>query len=150
MKLEAPVEDERPVRTYVDLVKYIENTLGWTWPWEDTRPPWKIRAIEAGKLKKLAAKHKYTVNDLRRTVDWMRRERIPVTSPAGVIYKVERALRESPAELEIGDLEKAIARTLREVKASDLPDAEKKRWVTRLSRVTGAAAVEAVDEWRSG
>lgn len=149
MKLEAPVEDERPVRTYVDLIRHIENTLGWTWSWEDTRPPWKIRSIHAGIVKKLAAKHRYTVADLAETVDWMRRERIAVSAPAGIIYFVKDAQKAKPAVLSTGDVEDAIGRTIQEVRASDLSAAEKKRWVTRLSRATGAAAVEALDEWRA-
>lgn len=155
MKLETLAKDEVEPRNYVDLVKYIENTLGWTWPWEVTDPPWKVRAVEAGKLKKAAAKtkvrglKKVTVADLKRTVDWMRAERITVKTPMAVTYYIEKALKAQTDELTITDIDEAIARTLVEVeKDPGLTDAERKSWLGRLRRVRDSAAVEAVDEWR--
>lgn len=148
--IETLEDEDAPVKNYVDLVKYIENTLGWTWPWEDTRPPWKIRSIEAGKIKKVAQKRKLKVSDLVTTVDWMRVNRMPVESPVGVVYFVERALKEVGKEQRIDDVEQAVAATLREVEQSNLPEARKREWSGRLRRVRGVAALDLVGEWRSG
>lgn len=150
MKLEQEWGTNTEVRTYVDLIKYVENTLGWTWPWEDTRPPWKIRAIEAGKIKKLAQKRRVTVPELAETVNWMRKERITVKTPTAVMFYVERALKERVSKEEaFTDVEREVAETVVEIKASDLPEQEKKKWLTRMHRVRGPAAAEAVVEWRS-
>lgn len=146
--IETLEDEDAPVRTYVDLVKYIENTLGWTWPWEDTRPPWKIRAIEAGKIKKVAGKRKLKVPDLVTTVDWMRKERITVESPVGVVYFAERALREVAKLHEAESWEDEVAKTIAEVSASGLPESEKTEWTKRLHRVKGDVALETVKEWR--
>jgi hypothetical protein len=151
VKLETTPEDDAPPKNYVELVKYIENTLGWTWPWEETDPPWKLRAAEAGKLKRVAkkgvrGKRNLTIEDLKLTVDWMRRERITVQSPVAIIYYVERALKAQADSLEVGDLEQATIDAIREVQASNLSDDEKQDWVRRLRRVAGWSVVE---EWRA-
>jgi hypothetical protein len=151
VKLETLPEDDARPKNYVELVKYIENTLGWTWPWEETDPPWKLRAAEAGKLKRAAkkgvrGKRNLTVEDLVLTVDWMRRERITVQAPVAILYYVERALKAQTDSLEVGDLEQATIDVMREVEASNLPEEDKKEWARRLRRVAGWSAVE---EWRA-
>ena len=145
--IETLEDEDAPVRTYVDLVKYIENTLGWTWPWEDMRPPWKIRSIEAGKIKKIAGKKGLKVPELVTTVDWMRKERITVESPVGVVYHAERALKEAKKQHETESWETEVAKAVAEVEASDLPADEKQAWTRRLRRVKGEVALDTVKEW---
>lgn len=150
------VKREDEVRTFTDVVKIIENELGWAPSWDDPRPPWKIRSIEVGKMKRAIKalerrnrrmKGKFTVANLAMTVDLLRRERHAVTSPTGIIYHVERAL-EMQAEKETHtDEATTIQQALAEVEASALPDAVRAAWRARLVRAQGEARVAAVEDW---
>lgn len=153
MKLETLPEDGAAPHNYVELVKYIENTLGWTWNWEDTRPAWKIRAEQAGRIKKAAkkgvrGKRNLEVADLVATVDWMRERRITVEHPAAILYYVERALKDARddgvASPTLVNRETALA----EIQDSDGSDEVKVEWTRRVTRAGPGALADVLAEWR--
>lgn len=140
-------KDSTSVRNFTDLIRHIENTLGWAPNWDDPRPAYKIRAIEAGKLKKICQRNPklYTLENLLVAVEYLRRRKQEVTAPAGVCFVVERALEEVQREDEISDLEAQRERALTE--AMSLPGPDRDRWVRQLSRANGAPLAELIKEW---
>lgn len=152
------VKREDEVRTFTDVVKIIENELGWAPSWDDPRPTWKVRSIEVGKMKRVIKalerrnrrmKGKFTVANLALTVEVLKRERHAVTSPSGILYHVERALEMQAEEETHTDEAITVQQALAEVEAADLPDVVARAWRTRLVRSQGEAREEAVAEWRA-
>lgn len=140
--------EEPEIRTMTDLVKHIENTLGWCAPWDDPRPPWKIRAVEVGKLKRVVAKDPklYTMDNLLLAVEYLRRKREPVKSPVGVVYAVERALKELPSLEARPDVQERLERALSVVRGWPEGPA-RRRWERRLAVAQGAVLNETLDEF---
>lgn len=141
------LEPEVPeVRTLTDLVKHIENTLGWCPSWNDPRPLWKVRAIEVGKLKRVIAKRPdCTMENLLLAVDYLARHRQPVESPVYVAYAVERALKERGRATPRRDLDDELERARASARALPDPDLRRK-WERRLAVAQGAQLREALDE----
>lgn len=153
------VKRQDEIRTFTDVVKAIENELGWAPSWDDPRPTWKIRSVEISKMKRVIKalekrnrrlKGQFTVANLAMTVDMLRRERHAVTSPTGILYHVERAL-EKQADLQEEaptDEASAVQQALVDVKTADLPDVVRAAWRTRLVRAQGEARAATIAEWR--
>lgn len=146
MKFDDDAQLERKtIKTSTALVRHIENALGWLPPADDTRPDWKIRSIEAGKINRVIKKNKslYTFDNLLLAVEYCRRKKIEVKAPVGVCYFVEQAL----AAAQVGaptNVQADIARALEEARAAGEDD-----WVRRLWRAQGASAkAEALEGWR--
>ena len=145
--LDKIMERERSteVRTLTDLVKYIENTLGWAPSWDDPRPLWKIRAIEVAKIKRAIRTQRrpkdYTVANLMVAVEFLRRRNQHIESPVAVVYAVERALKRR-ADRDSTDLETAVERAVAEANRLGRDD-----WARRIARATGGARAEVLREW---
>lgn len=140
--------EEFEVRTLTDLVKHIENTLGWCVPWDDPRPLWKVRSIEVGKMKRVIQKNPklYTMENLLLAVEYLRRKRKPVKAPVGVIYAVEDALREAPATVTQSAPQERLEAVLGVIRGWPEGPA-RRRWERRLAIAQGGVLVEALDEF---
>lgn len=129
------------VRTATDLVKHIENTLGWLPP--DDLPRWKARQVEAGKINRMMKKDKRcTIDNLLLATELLRRRRQEIKSPVAVCYFVEEALRATAVAENTPDL---IERLEAARAVEDRPE-----WARRLQRVFGPAAIlETLEEWEA-
>lgn len=135
------------VRNATELVVRVSNTLGWAPPITDTRPLWKVRSAEAGKLSRAIRKNPelYTWDNLELAVAFMQRKRVTPRTPLAVLSYVEPALAEAyiPDERPLGEkVEEAITWE----RARELPGWE--QWVLRFSRAFGAFREEIYNEWR--
>lgn len=145
LKLESDGAETKPVRTNVDFVRHVENTLGVIL--DPSKPPWKARQIEAGKLKRKRETNKklYTIDNLLLTVEWLRQRRQHVKSAAAVCWHVERALKEAPEpELAPDEFEQRYAYAIRV--EQHLGETE---WLGRLLRARGDARKELLSEWEA-
>lgn len=133
---------EHEVRTATDLVKHIENTLGWLPP--DDKPAWKARQIEAGKINRMMKKDKRcTIPNLLLAVELLRTRRQEIQSPVGVCYFVEEALKRAA---EVEDQASELNERLAHAKAIE----GRPEWTRRLERVAGpAATAEVLAEWEA-
>lgn len=138
MKMTVEHED-KPITTATDLVKHIENTLGWLPP--DDVPAWKARQIEAGKINRMMKKDRLcTIENLLLATELLRRRRQEVKSPVGVCYFVQEALKATAEAEKVPDLNERLA-AARAIE-------ERPEWVRRLERVVGPAAIlETLEEW---
>lgn len=143
------LRDDTRVRTSTDLVKHIENTLGWCQPWDDLRPAWKVRSIEAGKINRAIKRNPklYTMENLLLAVEYLRIRKQPVKSPIGVIYTVEKAIKEMPKPEKVTDLAAARERALERVRDRyPLNHPERGRWIRRLQNSKGQVFLDALEE----
>lgn len=133
----------------LDFVIHVENTLGWVPEVSDKKPLWKVRAIEAGRIKKAVEKdpHRLTRHNLELAVEYLRRKRQPVKSPYGVIYYVDRALEMSNSEPVVSDLAAEIAAA----KQREFTEAKEgwEYWVGRFVRAEGSGRLAVLNEWRA-
>lgn len=130
----------------MDIVNLAEQVLGWV-P-DPTKPLWKARAIEAAKLKRkmLTNPKLYSWHNLELTVEWCRRHKEEVPSPASLCWRVERAVKEANAPASVrplGDLVDA-ALALELGRPHEPGSAE---WVTRFIRAQGNARSDVLDAW---
>lgn len=153
-KVFEPTRDKTVVRTHTDLLKVVENELGWCPAWDDPRPPWKIRATEVSKLKRVIKKMEkdnprlrgeYTIENLLITVEYLKREKEHIKSPVYLAYALERAL-EWHHDMRLGDLEARVEAAKVQVR-THLAGAERERWLQQLTRARGDALVDLLSEW---
>ncbi len=131
------------IRTPTDVVTLVENQLGCELP--TTAPGWKIRGIEAGKLKRQMAKDdRCTIHNLVLAVEYCRRRALTPRTPAGICFYVEKAL-ERASTTDEHDLDREI----REAVTVELGRDDGSRWVSQLTRARGPARVEVYEQWRS-
>jgi hypothetical protein len=133
------------IRTNVDLCRHVENTLGFVL--DPSKPPWKARQIEAGKLKRKRATDPelYSVENLLLTVEYLRQRRQEVKSPAAVCWFVQEALERALKEPTVDELASLIQAAI---------DQEQSRpggaeWIGRLTRARGDARAEVYREWEA-
>lgn len=152
-KVFEPMRDETIVRTWTDLLKVVENELGWCPAWDDPRPNWKVRATEVSKLKAVIKKlerensrmkGKYTVENLLITVEYLKREKELIKSPVYLAYACERALAWHH-DARLDDLEARVERAKASVR-SLFTGPERQRWLSQLTRARGEPLVELLDE----
>lgn len=135
--------------TATEFVLAVENMLGWAAEETPTKPLWKVRQIEAGKVnrKRKEDPELYSWENLEIAMLWCLHNRTPVKSPLGVFYKVTKALAERPREERarpLGDLiDEAIAQ---EMGSQQIGWQE---WVITLQRAGGPARAEVLQEWRN-
>jgi len=129
-----------------DIVVACENTLGWV-P-DPGKPLWKARSVEAGKLNRAAAKDpkKVTVDNLALAVEFSRKRRRPVTSPLGLIHRIEDALVFARDETVLSDLGQAVQDAVNLELFMDRHDAG--IWITRLTRAQGEFRLDVLNEWK--
>lgn len=148
------LKDKLEVKTHTDLIKVIENELGWAPSWDDPRPMWKIRATEVSKMKAVIkklereggkkAKGRYTLENLQIAVEYLKRKKEYIKSPVGVVYAVERALEEAAEEMHESDLDLEVEAALKIMRREG--DEVNAR---RLTRAQGSARQMVLDEWRA-
>lgn len=145
LKLESDGTEPAVVRTNVDFVRHCENTLGIPLDLTSGKPVWKLRQIEAGKLKRKRESNPklYTIDNLMLTVEWLRQRRQEVKSAASVCWRVEDALKTAAEpEPERDDFEARYAAAIAaEQVAGDTA------WLGRLTRARGNARSEVLREW---
>jgi len=153
-KVFEPARDETVVKTYSDLLKVVENELGWCAAWDDPRPPWKIRATEVSKLKRVIQKlerenvslrGKFTIENLLVVVEYLKREKDHIKSPVYLAYALERSL-EWYHDQRLGHLEERVERAKRQV-STHLEGIERETWMRKLTRARGDQLVELITEW---
>lgn len=132
------------VRTATDVVVLCENILGWV-P-DENMPIWKARAVHAGRLKKAMAKHEVTLDQLELAIEYCRRRREPVKSPAGLVFKVARALELANEPVVTADLETSVSEAIGWER--DHEDHFSLGWITRLTRAIGDYRAEVLKDWR--
>jgi len=133
------------VSTLKDIVIACENVLGWTPPAH--LPLWKARAIEIAKLKRAveANPRLHTIHNLQLAIEYSRRKKEPITSPAALVYRIDKALELAPAVVEVTDLEAAIQAAI----DTELMrgDTQAQGWIGRLTRAFGPFRAEVYTEW---
>lgn len=131
----------------MDLVLGCENRLGWT-PTTRGRPFHVARGIEVGKLKKAMAQDPThcTIENLALALEWSWRHRKQVSSPVGLIYRIDAALERAPEVDCTTDLGAAVQRAVDHELALDRPDALE--WIYRLTRSFGTFRADVLTEWK--
>lgn len=137
--------------TWMQLVERCENSLGWLpEPYPEDQPEWRWRQVEAGKLKRAAAKQGLAPDDLAWVIDWCRRRKETLRSPVGLVWLADKALNDR-AELELAESD--VDEQLREALADERSrpaTPEGATWQQRLLRVMGQPnAAEVLEEWRA-
>jgi hypothetical protein len=128
-------------RTATEFVLAVENMLGWAAEETPTKPLWKVRQVEAGKInrKRKEDPELYSWENLEI-------ERIAVKSPVGVLWKVQKALAERPREERprpLGELiEEAVAHEQSQQRAGW------QEWLISLQRAQGNYREDLLREWR--
>lgn len=129
----------------MDIVVACENVLGWV-P-DESKPLWKARANAAGAVKRAMAKHNVTLDQLELAIEYCRRKKEAIASPAALVFRVEQALElanEPEPELDVStDVEAAVQWE------RDHEDHFSLGWITRLTRAVGNYRAEVLQEWRS-
>lgn len=145
MKLESYEDPAPEVRTNVDFVRHVENTLGFVL--DPDKPAWRSRSIEASKVKRKRAKdpEKYSMRNLLLTVEYLRRNKREVKSPAAVCWLVDEALEHVLTD-EPSDLDSQIATAIETERT--FGDQESGEWIGWLSRARGPARAEVLASWR--
>lgn len=147
-------------KTALDIVKLCENQLGWIPP--SGMPIWRARALHAGILTKAMTKHGASIEDLELTIELCQRERWPITTPAALVHKVEKAreLSNAPSTTTVPKASGGYKRVVHEVTdlaaAVDTAVAWEQMnedhfslgWITRLVRAVGDYRGEVLDEWK--
>lgn len=133
------------------FVEWVENTLGWAPPITEKTPRWKAIAVEAGKVNKKIATNPnlYTWEHLALTVEWLRRRKEVIKTPASVLWRVEDALRDSATvvrPVQPVDIAVAVAAAIEREQAGRAPGWQ--GWVSRLTRAQGAGRQDTYDEWK--
>lgn len=131
-------------RTATDVVILCENVLGWV-P-EDNVPLWKARANHAGRLKRAMAKHGVTLDQLVLAVEYCRRRREPVKSPAALVFRVPSALDLANEPESTSDDTEAINEAIQWEYHNE--DHFSLGWIFRLTRAVGAHRADVLKEWR--
>lgn len=131
--------------TYVAFVELVENVLGWTPPEGSLR---RARSLEAMKLKRKMDTNPelYTWENMRTALEWCRRKKVLVATPASVCWKVEQALREGLGEEETTATGVSIQEAIGTEQARQ--DEMSEYWITRLTRSMGPAREEVLQEWK--
>lgn len=139
---------DRP-KNWMQLARYIENTLGVDLQDRPGIDPRRAQATAASILKKTAAKRGVTVDDLVAATNWMRRNRKKANHVCAVFYFLEHEVDTREVEGDISD-EGQLGRALaREQAAAAVGDPEAGKWILRLSRTRGSALLEALVEWEA-
>lgn len=129
-----------------EFCEHVENTLGWEPTVKDGDPKWKRYMVEAAKLNRKVKSDKdlYTWDNLLLTVEWLRRKR-KATTPTGVCWHVEKALKEAAVPDPLNDhLTALVFSAITEAMVAGEPD-----WVEKLARATGSARTEALTDWKT-
>lgn len=145
MELEQHEDPAPEIRTNVDFVRHVENTLGFVL--DPDKPAWRSRSIEAGKLKRKRAKdpEKYSMRNLLLTVEYLRRNKREVKSPAAVCWLVDEALEHVLTDTP-SDLDSQIATAIETERTFGGQESED--WIRQLSRTRGPARAEVLADWR--
>lgn len=130
------------VHTAAKLVERCENQLGWTAP--PGMALWKARRIEIAKLNRAMEKAGVSLEDVAYALELSRREHATIESPAALVWRVERAREVAVATEPVG-LDQQIRDAIDFELDQELPDHD--LWVSRLSRCSGPARAEVLDEW---
>jgi hypothetical protein len=134
---------------YVDFVIKVENTVGWVLPLN--KPVYRARAAAAGAVKKKVATKPtlYTDRNLLLALEYCRRERIQVTSPAAVLWHVEEALKQANTVEVVApvrsDLTQQIAEAVKWEHYRD--DEDSSGWLMRLQRAQGGGREAVLEDW---
>lgn len=133
------------------FVKYVEGALGWVPEDSEKVPRWKAIIIQASIVKK---KHEsdptlYSWHHLALTVEWLRRRKQVITTPAAVFFYVEQALRDSATDVRPDvavDIAVAIDEAIEKEQGQRAPGWQ--GWVSRLTRAQGKGRNDTYDEWK--
>ena len=131
-------------RTATDIVVLCENVLGWL-P-DDNVPIWKARAVHAGRLKKAMVKHNVTLAQLELAVQYCWKKREPIKTPAGLVFKVARALELANEPVAVVDIEVAVAEAIQWER--DNEDHFTLGWIRRLTRAVGDYRNDVLKDWK--
>lgn len=135
-----------PARTALDIVLLCETHLGWASPNLKT-PLWKVRQVEAGKLKRaMAQDEKVTLPRLELAVELCRRKRTYIKSPVALVYMIDEVLENSHTYV-VHELAEQIADAVATEYASGRGDATE--WISRLVRAQGPYRADVLAEWRA-
>lgn len=145
-------------RTATDIVVLCENVLGWL-P-DPTKELWRERSVHAGRLKRAMAKHGYTIEQLELAVEFCRRRKEAVKTPAGLVFKVQRALEmanepETKTTFEGQDWVTVKPETDLSTLVDEAISWEHMHedhfslgWITRLARAVGDYRLDVLKEWK--
>lgn len=131
--------------TYVDFVERVENMLGWVPKGKGTA--YKLRSIEASRLKRKMDTNPalYTWENMLLALDWCRRNKY-ATTPTGVCWKVEQAVKQAADEKPLTETGAGIQAAISVEQGRR--DSLSEYWITRLSRSSGQARDDVLLEWR--
>lgn len=130
-------------KNWVEIVRYCENTLGWT-PKGDLA---RGRTAAASALKKAAEKNPLvTLQNLEYAIEYSRRKKLPITYPTALVYRIEDALREAPDEVNQGD----VAQQVEDAIAWELSHKTfgHEAWLARLLQAHGPGRRTVLKEWK--
>ncbi len=119
-----------------------ENDLGWV-PEGDRLT---VRKAQFTILKHAMTKHGFTVDDLALAVAWAARRRLPIQKPIQLIGFVDEARAVAAEPVVVHPIEDQISEAI--VWEDEHPDADSRRWVSRLIRAMGPARWDVLVEWR--
>ncbi len=131
----------------MDLLKDLENTLGW----DPGRNPWKARAAQHHILSTQMRKRGISESDLRLAMAWCQRRKQQILTPAELFRYVEPAKDHAagptqtlPAAMEQLEMQmhEAIAAEL------NRDDEHSDRWLSRLVRASGPGRGAVLADWR--
>lgn len=149
---------------WVTLVDYTCNRLGIDCT--TANPWWKERAALAGRLKKMAEKAGYTVEDVTLSVDYCAHYKIHVKTPMGPVSFVDTARQRTftaaqKRELEeitkrpealvaprVAKLEAAWTAAVEAEVSRSTDDPEAAVWLARFERTAGHMRGAVLTEWR--
>lgn len=131
----------------VDLVQATENTLGWVPVQPGDVPLFRLRIVEAAKLKRKRATRPtyYTEANFMLALKYCRQEHVCV-SPVGVLSYVQAALERANAPQTFEDIEDGISAALTYEKEVQPPGY--RQWIVRLTRASGTARRQVYEEWQ--
>lgn len=137
------------IRTATEFCLLVENVLGWVPVHGDGTPQWKVYAAEAGKVnRKIKSNPKlYTWANCLLAVEWLRRRKQTPTSPAAVLWSVERALKDAAAPVSATEIDQLLETALRVEMSERRPGWDE--WVSRLTRATGVAREAVYLDWKA-
>ncbi len=149
MTVSTDVHDGTPENA-TQLLRLIENQLGWD-PYDDPDvAPYKRRSTEAAKINRKVKRKPdlYTWRNLATTVAYCHNKDIRLDTPMGLFFHVDAAMEDTKVvDVVVDGTDEAIAAAVALERVSDAPDSQE--WERRLLRATGNARSEVLAEWRA-